>query len=59
MLAFGAILRHQLEPGLDENAVEGGRTSAAIVASRHGHVLKVSEDGLVSYYSGGRCVWEL
>jgi hypothetical protein len=59
LLAFGAILRHQLEPGVDENAVEGGRTSAAIVASRHGHVLKVSEDGLVSYYSGGRCVWEL
>jgi hypothetical protein len=59
VLAFGAILRHQLEPGLDENAVEGGRTSAAIAASRYGHVLKVSEDGLVSYYSGGRCIWEL
>ena len=25
LLAFGAILRHQLEPGLGENAVEGGR----------------------------------
>jgi hypothetical protein len=59
LLAFGAILRHQLEPSLGENAVEGGRTSAAIAASRYGHVLKVSEDGLVSYYSGGRCVWEL
>jgi hypothetical protein len=59
LLAFGAILRHQLEPGLGENAVEGGRTSAAIAASRYGHVLKVSEDGLVSHYSGGRCVWEL
>jgi hypothetical protein len=59
LLAFGAILRHQLEPGLDENAVEGGRTSAAIAASRYGHVLKVSEDGLISYYSAGRCVWEL
>jgi hypothetical protein len=59
LLAFGAILRHHVEPGLDENAVEGGRTSAAIAASRYGHVLKVSEDGLVSYYSGGRCMWEL
>jgi hypothetical protein len=59
LLAFGAILRHQLEPGLGESAVEGGRTSAAIAASRYGHVLKVSEDGLVSFYSGGRCVWEL
>jgi len=59
LLAFGAILRHQVEPGVDENAVEGGRTSAAIAASRDGHVLKVSEDGLVSYYSGGRCVWEV
>ena len=59
LLAFGAILRYQFEPGLGENAVEGGRTSAAIAASRYGHVLKVSEDGPVSYYSGGRCVWEL
>jgi hypothetical protein len=59
LLAFGAILRHQPEPGLDENAVEGGRTTAAIAASRYGHVLKVSEDGLVSYYSAGRCIWEL
>jgi hypothetical protein len=59
LLAFGAILRHQLEPDVDENATEGGRTTAAIAASRRGHVLKVSEDGLVSYYSAGRCVWEL
>ena len=35
------------------------RSNAAIAASRYGHVLKVSEDGLVSHYSGGRCVWEL
>jgi hypothetical protein len=59
LLAFGAILRHQIEPGIDDNAVEGGRTTAALAASRYGHVLKVSEDGLVSYYSGGRCVWEV
>jgi hypothetical protein len=59
LLAFGAILRHQFDGGPDSTAVEGGRTTAAIAASRYGHVLKVSEDGLVSYYSGGRCVWEL
>ena len=28
-------------------------------ASRFGNVLKVSEDGLVTYYSGGKAVWEI
>ena len=60
LLAFGAILRDRLvAPEADRHAVEGGRTTAAIVASRYGHALKVSEDGLVSFYSGGRAIWEI
>ena len=39
--------------------VEGGRTTAAIAASRYGTVLKISEDGLMSMYRGGRCLWEM
>ena len=57
LLAFGAILRHHADLG--PFAAEGGRTTAAIAASRHGHVLKVSEDGFVSFYAAGRQVWAL
>jgi hypothetical protein len=57
LLAFGAILRHHADLG--SVVAEGGRATAAISASRHGHVLKVSEDGLVSFYADGRQVWEL
>jgi DisA bacterial checkpoint controller nucleotide-binding len=56
VLTFGAILRHNSGPDL---AVEGGRTTAAINTSMLGNVLKVSEDGLISYYSKGNCVWEM
>jgi hypothetical protein len=56
VLTFGAILRHHTGSDL---AVEGGRTTAAISASMLGNVLKVSEDGLISYYSKGNCVWEM
>lgn len=59
LLAFGAILRHPL--GIEERThpTEGGRTTAAIVASRFGNVLKISEDGLISYFRQGQCVWEM
>lgn len=59
LLAFGAILRHPL--GIEERThpTEGGRTTAAIVASRFGNVLKISEDGLISYFREGQCVWEM
>jgi hypothetical protein len=59
LMAFGAILKHHVEADVDRYAAEGGRTTAAIVASRYGQVLKVSEDGLVGFYSAGRCIWEL
>jgi len=39
--------------------VEGGRTTAAVAASRFGNVLKTSEDGLVAFYQNGQKVWEM
>ena len=41
-----------------DGLAEGARTTAALAASRFGPVLKVSEDGLISFYDGGR-VWDL
>jgi DNA integrity scanning protein DisA with diadenylate cyclase activity len=54
VLAAGAILRHP--PGAADGAerVEGARTTAALTASRFGPVLKVSEDGLISFFDGNR-----
>jgi len=56
LLAFGAILRHSGEPLA---AQEGGRTTAAVHASRFGLALKISEDGMVSFYKSGAKVWEI
>ena len=58
LLAFGAILRNEAS-GAAPTFAEGGRTTAAIGASRFGDVLKVSEDGLVTYYRDGKAVWEI
>ncbi|MGD9905626.1 MAG: hypothetical protein AB7U83_19310 [Vicinamibacterales bacterium] len=60
LLAVGAILRHPLstEHAKSDGLAEGARTTAALAASRFGPVLKVSEDGLMSFYDGGR-VWDL
>ena len=58
LLAAGAILRH---PPLDEfpnSIIEGARTTAAIAASRFGPVLKVSEDGVMTFFDGER-VWDI
>jgi hypothetical protein len=59
LLAFGAILRHRLPVNEDEDVGEGGRTAAAIGASRFGHVLMVSEGGQLSFYRKGHLVWTL
>jgi DisA bacterial checkpoint controller nucleotide-binding len=56
LLAFGAILRNG---GEFLAAEEGGRTTAAVHASRFGQVLKISEDGEMSFYRGGTRVWEI
>jgi hypothetical protein len=55
-IAFGAILRNT---GEFVTAQEGGRTTAAVHSSRLGLALKISEDGLVSFYRGGVKVWEI
>jgi hypothetical protein len=59
LLTFGAILRIAPEALKIARAVEGARTLAALAASYHGPVLKVSEDGFLTMFLGGRRVWEL
>src|SRR5207247_2112035 len=59
LLAFGAILRHDLTIASESEIVEGSRTTAAIESSRFGSVLKISEDGLVSFYRNRERVWEI
>ena len=56
LLAFGAILRHT---GASWAAQDGGRTTAAVHASRFGLAIKISEDGMVSFYRNGSQVWEI
>jgi hypothetical protein len=60
LLAVGAILRHPPAtlPGTEKGITEGARTTAAIAASRYGPVLKVSEDGMITFFDGGR-VWDI
>jgi hypothetical protein len=59
LLAAGAILRHpaidDLHPG---GASEGARTTAAIAAGRFGPVLKVSEDGVITFFDRDK-VWDI
>jgi hypothetical protein len=59
LLTFAAILRIDPEALRVSRAVEGARTLAALSASFHGPTLKISEDGLITMYLGGRRVWEL
>ena len=59
LLTFGAILRIAPENLKVARAVEGARTLAALATSLHGPVLKVSEDGFLTMFFGGRRVWEL
>lgn len=59
LLAAGAILRHPpLDDGVEGEAIEGARTTAAVAASRYGPVLKVSEDGIITFFDGGR-IWDV
>jgi DNA integrity scanning protein DisA with diadenylate cyclase activity len=58
LLAFGTILRHP-RTDTDVDSAEGGRTTAALAASRFGNALMVSEDGVVSFFRAGHCVWQL
>jgi hypothetical protein len=59
LLAAGAILRHPETEDLQPvGIIEGARTTAAIAASRFGPVLKVSEDGVITFFDRGR-VWDI
>jgi hypothetical protein len=59
LLAAGAILR---QPSADElqhgGVIEGARTTAALSSSQFGPVLKVSEDGVITFFDRDR-VWEI
>jgi hypothetical protein len=59
LLAFGSILRQPEAADPAIVAAEGGRTTAALAASRFGKVLMVSEDGGLSFVRHGRRVWQL
>ena len=58
LLAAGAILRHAPLDDAEGEVIEGARTTAAIAASRFGPVLKVSEDGVITYFDREQ-VWEI
>jgi hypothetical protein len=59
LLAVGAILRHPPSAFWSaEGIAEGARTTAAAAASRYGPVLKVSEDGLITFFDSGK-VWDI
>ncbi|HET9360402.1 MAG TPA: hypothetical protein VFO58_11670 [Vicinamibacterales bacterium] len=59
LLAAGAILRHPATAESEAGGVvEGARTTAALAASRYGPVLKVSEDGVITFFDGER-VWDI
>jgi hypothetical protein len=58
LLAAGAILRHPPTDELEAGVVEGARTTAALAASKFGPVLKVSEDGIITFFDGEK-VWDI
>ena len=60
LLAVGAILLHA-EPVQPHStlAVEGARTTAAMAAGRYASVLKVSEDGQISFYDRQEKIWDI
>ena len=60
LLAVGAILLHTEPPEPHSNLpVEGARTTAAMAAGRFGAVLKVSEDGLITFYDQQERIWDI
>jgi hypothetical protein len=57
LLAVGAILLHPSVP-LSGVVIEGARSTAALAAARFGPVLKVSEDGAITFFDGDR-IWDI
>jgi hypothetical protein len=58
LIAGGAILRHPPTIEVDDWVAEGARTTAAIAASRFGPVLKISEDGLITFFDREK-IWDI
>jgi hypothetical protein len=60
ILATGAILLHAepIQPPATV-ALEGARTTAAIAAARYGAVLKISEDGGVTFFDRQERIWDI
>ena len=58
LIAIGATLMHPSVPDASGLAVEGARTTAAMTAGRFGPVLKVSEDGIITFFDGVR-LWDI
>jgi len=54
LIGIGAILMHPSVPDESGLAIEGARTTAAMTAGRFGPVLKVSEDGVITFFDGAR-----
>lgn len=59
LISAGAILKHAGDPASEESLIiEGARTTAAMTASQYGPVLKVSEDGLISFHDRTK-IWDI
>jgi DNA integrity scanning protein DisA with diadenylate cyclase activity len=58
LIACGAILRHPPSLEVEEWVAEGARTTAAMAASRFGPVLKVSEDGVITFFDREK-IWDI
>ena len=59
LIAVGAILRQPGAAALgDDPIIEGARTTAALGASRFGPVLKVSEDGGITFFDREK-IWDI
>jgi hypothetical protein len=59
LISAGAILKHAGDPASEDSLIiEGARTTAAMTASQYGPVLKVSEDGLISFHDRTK-IWDI
>jgi hypothetical protein len=59
LISVGAILRHPYTAAIGaDSIIEGARSTAAMTASRFGPVLKVSEDGGITFYDNGK-FWDI
>jgi len=50
---------HEGNRTADIEVAKHGRSTAAVTASHAGKVLKISEDGPISFHEAGHRVWEL